>query len=101
MPQGVAGQFPGRTKLQRVLRRVRALPAVLSDIRRHPSDFYQVLAEHAVTRVYLGHPASEWEAATASQCHPVWMDRFRGSMFAFLVDQLGSPLVSRVLLGGS
>ena len=91
MPQGVTGHFPRRTKLQRVLHRVPALPAVLTDVRRLSSDFHQVLAEHAVSREYLGHPVGKREAAVASPCLPVWEDRIRAVMFASFVDQLRSP----------
>ena len=99
VPQGVAGQLPRRTKLQRVLRRVSALSAVVTDVRRFPSDFPQVLAKHAVSREHLDHPVGEREAAVASLCLLVWEDRLRASMFASLVDQLGLPLIPRVFLG--
>ena len=83
VPQGVAGQFPRRTKLQRVLRRLPALPAVVTDIRCLPSDFPQVLAEHAASREHLGHPVDEREAAAVSPCFPVWEERLRVSMISW------------------
>ena len=46
-----------------------------------------------------GSSCSEREAAAASPCFPTWEDRLRASMFASLVDQLESPLVSRVPSG--
>ena len=97
--QGIAGQLLRRRKLQRVLRRIPGLPAVVTDVRPLPSDFHQVLAEHAMSREHLGQSVGEWETAAASPYLPVWEDRLRASMFVSLVDQLGSPLVPRVLLG--
>ena len=99
--QGVAGQLLCRTKHQRVLCRVPAVPAVVTDVRRLPSDFPQVLAKHAVSREHLGHPVDEREAAATASFFSVWEDRLRASMFASLIDQLGSSLISRVLLGSS
>ena len=46
-----------------------------------------------------GSSCSEREAAAASSCFPTWEDRLRALMFASLVDQLESPLVSRVPSG--
>ena len=66
VPQCVAVQLPRRTKLQRVPHRVPVLPAVVTDVRRLPSDFSQVLAEHAVSREHLGHPVGGRKAAVSS-----------------------------------
>ena len=101
--QGVAGQLPRRTTLQRVLRRVPALLAVATDICHLSSDLQQdlQLAEHAVSREYLGHPVGQRETADAPPCFPTWEDRLHAWMFGSLVDQLRPPLVPCILLGGS
>ena len=97
----VYSSLPCRAKLQRVLCCVPVLPAIVIDVRHLPSDFPEVLAEHAISREHLGHPVGEREVAAVSPCLLIWENRLLASIIASLVDQLGSPLVPRVLLGDS